>query len=73
MQTWSKNWTKNGWVTYSGYGIQNKDLVQECYEMYEWIRAIRSIKLTHVRAHLGIPGNEAADRLANLGADQMRL
>lgn len=66
---WSKNWEKNGWKNSKNEPVANKDLVQECTSLLS--KTGGSVSFRHVRGHRGDPGNEAADRLANQGADRM--
>ncbi|KAK6188968.1 hypothetical protein SNE40_005035 [Patella caerulea] len=61
---WIKGWKRNGWILSSGKPVVNKDDFQELDEALKGI----NVKWVHVRGHCGIPGNEAADRLANEGA-----
>ena len=55
--------------------VANKDLIQETVALKIVLTKLIKIKLgnlefVHVKGHAGDPGNEAADRLANQGADQ---
>ncbi|XP_046547834.1 ribonuclease H1-like [Haliotis rubra] len=61
---WVKGWKKKGWKTAAGTEVANKEDIQELDEVLQGI----NVKWMHVRGHQGIPGNEAADKLANEGA-----
>lgn len=61
---WMPGWKKKGWVKSDGEEVTNKEELQELDGLMEDI----NIKWVHVDAHCGIPGNEAADKLANKGA-----
>lgn len=71
IDSWSKKWKTNGWKSSTGQEIANRDLIEESVALYDEINASLKVQLTHVPGHRGIPGNEAADQLANRGADQM--
>jgi ribonuclease HI len=59
LQTWLK--TGRG---LSGKALAHPDLL---YRLSQLV-AGRRVRLVHVRAHAGVPGNEMADRLAKAGA-----
>lgn len=73
IEKWSRLWEKNGWKNSSGTAVANQDLIKPSVEMYRQLKAEYGDKLnlSHVKGHLGNDGNEAADRLANDGADAM--
>lgn len=71
IDNWSTKWSKNEWKNTKGVEIANRDLIEESVDLYKQINTKLNVLLTHVRGHQGIAGNEAADRLANEGADQM--
>ncbi|KAF9436356.1 hypothetical protein BGZ76_004216 [Entomortierella beljakovae] len=63
---WADGWIKNNWRKNDGSKVQNQDIIEPL------IAKTKSrpgpIKWLHVRAHIGIFGNEMADKLANEGA-----
>lgn len=63
---WHHAWSKNGWKNSKKQPVENRDLIQAGLD----IMASRKGKtrLIKVKAHVGILGNEMADRLANEGA-----
>lgn len=73
IEKWSDLWEKNGWKNSSGASVANQDLIKPSVEMYRELKSYYGDKLTlnHVKGHLGDEGNEAADQLANRGADSM--
>lgn len=71
IETWSFKWSQNGWKNNSGQQVANRDLIEESFDLYNLINSKLKVLLSHVPGHQGIAGNEAADQLANLGADQM--
>ncbi len=63
ISTWIHDWKKRGWRTADKKPVKNVDLWQKLDELVgkhdiEWI---------WVRGHVGNPGNERADELANRG------
>ncbi|KAJ2499070.1 hypothetical protein GGH96_003803 [Coemansia sp. RSA 1972] len=66
LSYWYKKWVKNNWVGSTGASVENRDIIEPTLEL---IRARRGrVRFIHVRGHAGIPGNEAADKLAVAGA-----
>lgn len=67
INQWLPNWKKRGWKTSNRKPVKNKDLWQALDE------AITRHKIDWywVRGHTGVPGNEEADELANLGIDEL--
>ena len=58
---WIHGWKKNNWKD-----VKNPDLWQKLDEVCQG----RDIEWHWVKGHAGHPGNEMADQLANLGADE---
>jgi ribonuclease HI len=58
---WAPGWKAKGWKKSSKGEIQNLDLVQEAYALYEQ----GEVKLVWVKAHNGQAQNELADEWAN--------
>lgn len=56
-------WKKNGWRRANSGPLKNLDLIQQLYAAYN---DAGTVKLTHVRGHKGIIGNEMADHHAAL-------
>jgi len=63
INTWIKNWKKNGWKTAAKKPVKNKDLWLELDTEIE----NREIEWRWVKGHDGDPGNERADALARAG------
>lgn len=68
VTVWLHGWRKNKWKTAQGADVKNKSLI----EYISALLALRSqygqtVKLEHVYGHVGIEGNEGADRQANMG------
>ncbi|XP_076071612.1 ribonuclease H1-like [Mytilus galloprovincialis] len=64
ITSWIHKWKRNGWKLSTGQPVINKD---DFIELESSLQGI-NVKWVHVRGHKGIPGNEAADKLANAGA-----
>lgn len=60
LTQWAPKWEANGWRKKQG-AIQNLDLVQELYALYQQY----PVRLVWVRGHVGTEMNELADEWAN--------
>jgi ribonuclease HI len=60
---WAIKWEKKGWVK-SGGEIKNLKLIKNMFALYESIKS--SVNIYHVNGHVGIEGNELADRMSIL-------
>ena len=67
INDWMPNWKKRGWKTSSRKPVKNQDLWQALDEAI----SRHQIEWKWVRGHTGVPGNEAADALANQGIDEL--
>ena len=67
---WAAGWKKRGWRKAEGE-IKNLEVIQELYALYQEIED--DVKLQHVSAHVGIEGNELADRMAMLAVERREL
>ena len=63
MTQWLEAWKKRGWKTADKKEVKNRDLWQQLDEL----AAQHEIAWHWVKAHAGIPDNERADQLANMG------
>jgi len=64
IRSWAPSWEKKGWKR-AGGEIRNLEIIRNCYDIYRRIK--KELTLTHVISHVGIEGNELADRMAMLG------
>jgi ribonuclease HI len=64
---WAAGWKKRGWRKADGE-IKNLEIIQELHALYEEIED--DVNLQHVSAHVGIEGNELADRMAMLAVER---
>ncbi|MCL2749137.1 MAG: ribonuclease HI [Alphaproteobacteria bacterium] len=68
MQSWLKNWKKNGWKTADKKPVKNQDLWQALDER----AAEKEIHWVWVRGHCGECMNERADELARTAAESLK-
>ena len=61
ISVWAYGWKANGWRRKTGE-IANLSVIQEAHALYDSLKA--KLKLSHVAAHVGIEGNELADRMS---------
>jgi ribonuclease HI len=61
---WVHNWKRRGWKTAAGGDVMNRDLWEELDALTS-ARGARSIAWHYVRGHVGIPGNERVDEIAD--------
>ena len=69
IREWLPGWKRRGWKTAAKKPVKNRDLWQALDEA----QARHDVTWQWVKGHSGDPGNEEADRLANLGIDELRL
>ncbi|MEL6688661.1 MAG: ribonuclease HI [Pseudomonadota bacterium] len=68
LTKWIHGWKRNGWKTAAKKPVKNKDLWQALEAACER----HEIKWVWVKGHAGDEGNEKADELARLGAEEAR-
>lgn len=66
LTTWAKGWAKNGWVRKGGE-IKNIELIKEMFALYQTLES--KIAIHHVNGHIGVEGNELADRMSILAIE----
>jgi len=67
IKIWASGWEKKGW-TKKGGEIKNLAIIQKAYKLYNQIKA--EVKLSHIKAHAGLEGNELADRMTIYAREQ---
>ena len=58
---WAVGWEKNGW-TKKGGEIKNLALIKEMFALHQLLKD--KIQVLHVNGHVGVEGNELADRMS---------
>jgi ribonuclease HI len=61
---WVHNWRRRGWKTATGGDVLNRDSWETLWELTTE-RGARAITWHYVRGHVGIPGNERVDEIAD--------
>lgn len=64
ITAWVWGWRKRGWKTASGGDVQNRELWEQLSSMAA-ARGPKDIAWHYVRGHIGIPGNERVDEIAD--------
>jgi len=67
ITTWAAGWKKNGWKKKGGE-IKNLDIIKKSYDLYTKLK--ENISISHVKAHIGLQGNELADRMTIYAREQ---
>ncbi|MCF6299203.1 MAG: ribonuclease H family protein [Thiomicrorhabdus sp.] len=67
---WAVGWQKKGW-TKAGGEIKNLGLIQEMFERYQAIK--NKVQVLHVNGHVGVEGNELADRMSMIAIQLKEL
>jgi ribonuclease HI len=72
IREWIWSWRKRGWKTVQGADVLNRELWEELHALVE-PRGRSAITWHYVRGHVGIPGNERVDEIADTLARQGRV
>ncbi|WP_065188590.1 ribonuclease H family protein [Shewanella woodyi] len=68
ITNWAYGWKQKGWKRKVAGDIKNLDIIQAAHTLYDDIKD--QLKISHVAAHIGIEGNELADRMSIYAIDQ---
>jgi ribonuclease HI len=60
---WAVNWQKKGWKK-AGGEIKNLELIKEMFALHQLLK--ERVQVLHVNGHVGVEGNELADRMSIL-------
>lgn len=73
LTEWFQTWESKGWKNAAGRPVENRDLIEPILtRIRERELAGAKTHIMWVKAHNGNTGNEAADMLANAGAEEKR-
>lgn len=67
---WAEGWKKKGWVRKDGE-IKNLALIKELYARYQDLQ--NDVQVLHVNGHVGVEGNELADRMSMLAIQRREV
>ena len=67
---WAIDWEKKGW-TKRGGEIKNLDLIKEMFALHQVLKD--KIQVLHVNGHVGVEGNELADRMSILAIESQEV
>lgn len=68
--TWGDKWERSSWKNSQGKDVMNQDIIRDIRAKIQERKAAGArTELQWVKGHSSDPGNNAADRLANLGAE----
>ncbi|WP_298769173.1 ribonuclease H family protein [uncultured Shewanella sp.] len=65
---WASGWKAKGWKRQKAGDIKNLEIIQQAYALYNKLK--ESLTIKHVAAHIGIEGNELADRMSIYAIEQ---
>ena len=63
---WALNWQKKGWKK-NGGDIKNLELIKEMFALHQSLKD--KVDVLHVNGHVGVEGNELADRMSILAIE----
>jgi ribonuclease HI len=72
IREWIHGWIRRGWKTATGTDVLNREHWETLHELTT-ARGPRTITWHHVRGHVGVPGNERVDTIADAFATQKAL
>ena len=64
---WALTWSKNGWKKRTGE-IKNLEIIKEMFIIHQLIKD--QVEVLHVNGHVGLEGNELADRMTMFAIEQ---
>lgn len=67
---WAVGWEKKGWVKKGGE-IKNLELIKEMFALHQLLK--NKIQVLHVNGHVGVEGNELADRMSMIAIEAKEI
>ncbi|MGS0674441.1 ribonuclease H family protein [Shewanella sp. 0m-4] len=68
ITNWAYGWKTKGWKRKTAGDIKNLDIIQQSHALFDSLKDTLAIQ--HVAAHVGIEGNELADRMSIYAIDK---
>lgn len=68
ITNWAYGWKAKGWKRKTAGDIANLAIIQDAHLLYDLLKD--KLKISHVAAHIGIEGNELADRMSIYAIDR---
>ncbi|QYJ87603.1 ribonuclease H family protein [Shewanella mesophila] len=68
ITNWAYGWKAKGWKRKTAGDIANLTIIQSAHALYDSLK--EKLIISHVAAHVGIEGNELADRMSIYAVDQ---
>lgn len=71
VTNWAYSWKQRGWKRKVAGDIKNLEIIQQAHALYDELKD--KLIVSHVKAHIGIEGNELADRMSIYGIDKKEV
>jgi len=71
VTNWAFGWKTKGWKRKVAGDIKNLEIIQQAHELYVTLQD--NIDVSHVKAHIGIEGNELADRMTMVAVAEQEV
>ncbi|MEI6859021.1 MAG: ribonuclease H family protein [Shewanella sp.] len=68
ITNWAYAWKAKGWKRKAAGDIKNLDIIKASHTLYDELK--EKLVISHVAAHIGIEGNELADRMSIYAIDK---
>ena len=68
ITNWAYGWKTKGWKRKTAGDIKNLEIIQASHALYDELK--EKLVISHVAAHIGIEGNELADRMSIYAIDK---